>query len=53
MDWVICAVVPEKAAEVAPEVRDVWDGRGIRPAMPPPLCIRAEGIAGWMGDVGE
>ena len=28
------AVVPEKAAEAASEVWDVWDGSGNRPAMP-------------------
>ena len=28
--------ISEKAAEAAPKVRDVWDGSGNRPAMPPP-----------------
>ena len=27
-------VVPEMAGETAPEVWDVWDGSGNRPAMP-------------------
>ena len=31
------AVVPEKAAEAASEVWDVWDGSGNRPAMPSTL----------------
>ena len=31
------AVVPEEAAEAAPEVWDVWDGSGNCPAMPPSL----------------
>jgi len=29
--------IPEKAAEAASEVWDVWDGSGNRPAMPPSL----------------
>ena len=33
------AVVPEKAAEAASEVWDVWDGSGNRPAMPPVLYM--------------
>ena len=31
------AAIPEKAAEVAPEVRNVRDGSGNRPAMQSPL----------------
>ena len=31
------AVVPEEAAEAAPEVWDVWGGSWNRPAMTPPL----------------
>ena len=30
-------VVPDMAAETAPEVWDVWDGSGNRPAIPPLL----------------
>ena len=29
-------VVPKMAAETAPELRDVWNGSGNRPAIPPP-----------------
>ena len=33
------AAVPEKAAEAASEVWDVWDGSWNRPAMPPVLYM--------------